>query len=224
MECREYRQTEETEIEIVQGGIKMAVAFASKEWYEQVKELANKDEGFKKGAADWEGAVRTVVIMDEELLKDYSREEYVRGFMSMVSLMSKEQRAQFEGTPMGNMMKKLGYSLDVDVATIDPAESAKRFSQLTLDDVKGVEMHGVFEPYHGILREMRPIMPDEYKDARFTLTGPYSAWKALCSGKQTSVQLVMSGKMKLEGDMSYMMKHMAAMNALTKLYSQIELV
>jgi putative sterol carrier protein len=224
MECREYRQTEETEIEIVQGGIKMAVAFASKEWYEQVKELANKDEGFKKGAADWEGAVRTVVIMDEELLKDYSREEYVRGFMSMVSLMSKEQRAQFEGTPMGNLMKKLGYSLDVDVATIDPAESAKRFSQLTLDDVKGVEMHGVFEPYHGILREMRPIMPDEYKDARFTLTGPYSAWKALCSGKQTSVQLVMSGKMKLEGDMSYMMKHMAAMNALTKLYSQIELV
>jgi len=202
----------------------MAVVFGSMEWYEQVKELANKDEGFKKGTADWEGAVRTVVIMDEELLKDYSREEYVRGFMSTVSLMSKEQRAQFEGTPMGNLMKKLGYSLDVDIATIDPAESAKRFSQLTLDDVKGVEMHGVFEPYHGILREMRPIMPDEYKDARFTLSGPYSAWKALCSGKQTSVQLVMSGKIKLEGDMSYMMKHMAAMNALTKLYSQIELV
>lgn len=204
--------------------VNMAVVFGSMEWYEQVKELANKDEGFKKGTADWEGAVRTVVIMDEELLKDYSREEYVRGFVSTVSLMSKEQRAQFEGTPMGNLMKKLGYSLDVDVATIDPAESAKRFSQLTLDDVKGVEMHGVFEPYHGILREMRPIMPDEYKDARFTLTGPYFAWKALCSGKQTSVQLVMSGKIKLEGDMSYMMKHMAAMNALTKLYSQIELV
>jgi len=115
----------------------MAVVFGSMEWYEQVKELANKDEGFKKGTADWEGAVRTVVIMDEELLKDYSREEYVRGFMSTVSLMSKEQRAQFEGTPMGNLMKKLGYSLDVDIATIDPAESAKRFSQLTLDDVKG---------------------------------------------------------------------------------------
>lgn len=202
----------------------MAVVFGSMEWYEQVKELANKDEGFKKGTADWEGAVRTVVIMDEELLKDYSREEYVRGFMSTVSLMSKEQRAQFEGTPMGNLMKKLGYSLDVDVATIDPAESAKRFSQLTLDDVKGVEMHGVFEPYHGILKEMRPIMPDEYKDARFTLTGPYSAWKALCSGKQSNVQLVMSGKMKLEGDMAYMMKHMAAMNALNRIYSQIELV
>jgi len=202
----------------------MALVFGSMEWYEKVKELANKDEAFKKGTADWEGAMRTVVIMDEELLKDYSREEYVRGFMSTVSLMSKEQRAQFEGTPMGNLMKKLGYSLDVDVATIDPAESAKRFSQLTLDDVRGVEMHGVFEPHHGVLKEMRPILPDEYKDARFTLTGPYSAWKAMTTGKANSTQLVMSGKMKLEGDMAYIMRHMAAMNALNSIYQQIELV
>jgi putative sterol carrier protein len=202
----------------------MALVFGSMEWYEKVKELANKDEAFKKGTADWEGAMRTVVIYDEELLKDYSKEEYVRSFMGTLGLMSKEQRAQFEGTPMGNLMKKLGYSLDVDVATIDPAESAKRFSQLTLDDVKGVETHGVFEPYHGVLKEMRPILPDEYKDARFTLTGPYSAWKAMATGKVNSTQLVMSGKMKLEGDMAYIMRHMAAMNALNSIYQQIELV
>ncbi len=202
----------------------MALVFGSMEWYEKVKELANKDEDFKKGTADWEGAMRTVVIYDEELLKDYSKEEYVRSFMGTLGLMSKEQRAQFEGTPMGNLMKKLGYSLDVDVATIDPAESAKRFSQLTLDDVKGVETHGVFEPYHGVLKEMRPILPDEYKDARFTLTGRYSAWKAMATGKANSTQLVMSGKMKLEGDMSYIMRHMAAMNALNSIYQQIELV
>ena len=202
----------------------MALVFGSMEWYEKVKELANKDEDFKKGTADWEGAMRTVVIYDEELLKDYSKEEYVRSFMDTLGLMSKEQRAQFEGTPMGNLMKKLGYSLDVDVATIDPAESAKRFSQLTLDDVKGVETHGVFEPHHGVLKEMRPILPDEYKDARFTLTGPYSAWKAMTTGKVNSTQLVMSGKMKLEGDMAYIMRHMAAMNALNSIYQQIELV
>jgi len=202
----------------------MAVVFGSMEWYEQVRELANKDEGFKKGTADWEGAVRTVVTMDEELLKDYSREEYVRGFMSTVSLMSMEQRAKYEGTPMGNLMKKLGYSLDVDVATIDPAESAKRFSQLTLDDVKGVEMHGIFEPHHGVLKEMRPIMPDEYKDARFTLIGSYSAWKAMATGKSDPTRLVMSGKIKLRGDMAYMMRHMGAMNALNKIYSQIEVI
>jgi len=202
----------------------MALVFGSMGWYEKVKELANKNEDFKKGTADWEGAMRTVVIYDEELLKDYSKEEYVRSFMGTLGLMSKEQRAQFEGTPMGNLMKKLGYSLDVDVATIDPAESAKRFSQLTLDDVKGVETHGVFEPYHGVLKEMRPILPDEYKDARFTLTGPYSAWKAMATGKANSTQLVMSGKMKLEGDMAYIMRHMAAMNALNSIYQQIELV
>lgn len=202
----------------------MALVFGSMEWYEKVKELANKDEAFKKGTADWEGAMRTVVIYDEELLKDYSKEEYVRSFMGTLGLMSKEQRAQFEGTPMGNLMKKLGYSLDVDVATIDPAESAKRFSQLTLDDVKGVEAYGVFEPHHGVLKEMRPILPDEYKDARFTLTGPYSAWKAMATGKANSTQLVMSGKMKLEGDMAYIMRHMAAMNALNSIYQQIELV
>ena len=202
----------------------MALVFGSMEWYEKVKELANKDEGFKKGTADWEGAMRTVVIYDEELLKDYSKEEYVRSFMGTLGLMSKEQRAQFEGTPMGNLMKKLGYSLDVDVADIDPAESAKRFSQLTVDDIAGVESYSVFEPHHGVLKEMRPILPDEYKDARFTLTGPYSAWKAMATGKANSTQLVMSGKMKLEGDMAYIMRHMAAMNALNSIYQQIELV
>ena len=202
----------------------MALVFGSMEWYEKVKELANQDESFKKGTADWEGAIRTVVVMDEELLKDYSREEYVRGFMSTVASMTREQRAKYEGTPMGKLMKKLGYSLDVDVATIDPAESAKRFSQLTRDDIKGIEMHGVFEPDHGVLKEMRPIMPDEYKDARFTLTGPYSAWKAMVTGKANPTQLVMSGKIKLQGDMSYMMKHMSAMNALNRIYSRIEVV
>ena len=202
----------------------MALVFGSMEWYAKVKELANKDEGFKKGAADWEGAIRTVVVMDEELLKDYSREEYVRGFMSTIASMTREQRAQFEGTPMGKLMKKLGYSLDVDVAKIDPAESARRFSKLTLEDIKGIEMHGVFEPDHGVLKEMRPIMPDEYKDARFTMTGSYSAWKAMATGKANPTQLVMSGKIKLQGDMAYMMRHMGAMNALNRIYSQIEVV
>ena len=202
----------------------MALVFGSMEWYEKVKELANKDESFKKGTADWEGAIRTVVVMDEELLKDYSREEYVRGFMSTVASMTKEQRAKYEGTPMGKLMKKLGYSMDVDVATIDPAESAKRFSKLTPEDIKGIEMHGVFEPHHGVLKEMRPIMPDEYKDARFTLTGSYSAWKAMATGKANPTQLVMSGKLKLQGDMAYLMKHMSAMNALNKIYSQIEVI
>jgi len=203
----------------------MALVFGSMEWYEQVKELANKGEDFKKGTADWEGAMRTVVIYDEELLNDYSKEEYVRSFMGTLGLVSKEERVKaYEGTPVGELMKKLGYSLDVDVADIDPADAAKRFSQLTVDDIAGVESYSVFEPYHGVLKEMRPILPDEYKDARFTLTGPYSAWKAMATGKANSTQLVMSGKMKLEGDMAYIMRHMAAMNALNRIYQQIELV
>lgn len=203
----------------------MALVFGSMEWYEKVKELANKDEGFKKGTADWEGAMRTVVIYDEELLKDYSKEEYVRSFLDTLGFVSKEERVKaYDGTPVEELMKKLGYSLDVDVADIDPADAAKRFSQLTVDDIAGVEAYSVYEPHHGVLKEMRPILPDEYKDARWTLTGPYSAWKAMATGKATTTQLVMSGKMKLEGDMAYMMRHMAATNALDRIYSQIELV
>jgi len=145
--------------------------------------------------------------------------------MGTLGLVSREERVKaYEGTPVGELMKKLGYALDVDVANIDPADAAKRFSQLTVDDIAGIEAYSVFEPHHGVLKEMRPILPDEYKDARFTFTGPYSAWKAMAAGKANSTQLVMSGKMKLEGDMAYMMKHMAAMNALNRIYSQIELV
>ena len=68
----------------------MAVVFASKEWYEQVRELAEKSEDLKKAAADWEGAIRCVITIDEEVLKDYAKEENVKGFLSMVGMMSKE--------------------------------------------------------------------------------------------------------------------------------------
>jgi len=41
----------------------------------------------KKAAADWEGAIRCVITMDEEILKDYAKEENVKGFLSMVGMM-----------------------------------------------------------------------------------------------------------------------------------------
>lgn len=204
----------------------MIVTFASEEWYAQVKELADKSKNLKRAAADWEGTVRCVITMDREVLKDYTKEEKeenVRGFISMLAMMSAEQRAKYEGTPFGNLMKQMGYPMDVDVETISSTELTKAFSKLTMRDLKGVETYVIFELRHGILEQLGPIAPDEHEDARFTLRGKYASWKTLCMGKQSTIQLVMSGKMRLQGDMSYMMRHMDAVNALMKLFTQIEL-
>lgn len=70
---------------------------------------------------------------------------------------------------------------------------------------------------------MDPIAPDAHPDAPFTLAGSYSAWKQLCNGEQTAIQLIMGGNMKLEGNLKYIMKHMAAVNQLAEVYKSIPL-
>ena len=63
---------------------------------------------------------------------------------------------------------------------------------------------------------MIPVAPGEHGDAAFKLSGRYGSWKLLVSGQQDAVKLTMTRKLKLEGNMAYMMRRVRAASALGK--------
>jgi putative sterol carrier protein len=91
-----------------------------------------------------------------------------------------------------------------------------KISKLSAEEVKGVSIYVWADFWHGAVRNMMPVAPGEHEDAAFKLSGAYSTWKLMVSGKQDTIRLIMSNKLRLQGNMSYMMKHMKAVVLLTK--------
>jgi putative sterol carrier protein len=194
----------------------MAV-FPSKEWVEAVLQAAEKSEKYKEAAKDWEGDFLCMIVGDEEFLRDLSRREVMEGFMGFMGMMPAEARKKYNGTPMGNVFEKnLGVPLDASIKELDVDEMLEKASKLSTADLKGASLYFWADFWHGNVRAMKPVPPGEHEDAVFKLSGNYSAWKMMVSGKQDTIRLVMSNKLKLEGDMSYVMKHMKGVVSLTR--------
>jgi len=190
--------------------------FPSKQWVEAVLEAAKKSENYKEAAKDWEGDFLCIVEGDEEFLRELGRKEVMQGFMSLMDMMPVEQRAKFKGTPAGNVFEKLGIPLDGSIKELNVDELLNKTAKLSAEDIKGVSIYVWADFWHGAVRDMAPMAPGEHEDAVFKLAGTYSAWKLMVSGKQDTIRLIMSNKLRLQGNMSYMMKHMKAVVLLTK--------
>lgn len=190
--------------------------FPSKQWVEAVLEAAKKSENYKEAAKDWEGDFLCIVDGDEEFLRELGRKEVMQGFMSLMDMMPVKQRAKFKGTPTGNVFEKLGIPLDGSIKELNVDELLNKTAKLSAEDIKGVSIYVWADFWHGAVRDMAPVAPGEHEDAVFKLAGTYSAWKLMVSGKQDTIRLIMSNKLRLQGNMSYMMKHMKAVVLLTK--------
>lgn len=196
----------------------------SKEWFETAKDRLNESKDLMKAAKDWEGAMRCLIkVEDDVAVKDFASRDGVEAILGMLSMLSDEDRLLYKGTGLGNLLEKLGIPIDSDLSKVDVEETTKKIESFTINDFKDVVIFASFKPHRGVLEEMDPISPTKYEDAPFSLTGGYKSWKALCSGKQSALQLIMSGKMKLTGNTQYIMKRMGAVNALMAVYKSIPL-
>ena len=203
----------------------MAVIYPSKEWMEELYKKVNSDEEYKKVAANWEGDYLCVVELDEEALKDFQNPKVLKGFLEMLDSIPKERREKFKGTVNEGLLVALGLSVDTDISTVDVDELAKKISEMdpkvVLEAAKGASLNMWLDFWHGELRNVAVAAPGEHEDAKFKLIGPYSVFKQLVMGKADAITLVVSGKLKLQGDMGYMMRNMAAVRKFTELMSSI---
>lgn len=203
----------------------MAVVYPSKEWMEELYKKVNSDEEYKKVAANWEGDYLCVVELDEEAMKDFQNPKVLRGFLEMLDSIPKEKRESFRGTVNEGLLIALGLSLDTDISTVDVDELAKKISEMdpkvVLEAAKGASLNIWMDFWHGELRNIEVAAPGDHEDAKFKLIGPYSVFKQLVMGKADAITLVVSGKLKLQGDMGYMMRNMAAVRKFTELMASI---
>jgi len=191
--------------------------FPSKEWVEEVLKAAEKSEKYKEAAKDWEGDFLCKFEADEGFLTDLSRKEVVEGFISYLDMMAPEERKKYKGTPSGDALAtKMGIQWDAPIEELDANEILGRISKLSVDDLKGGALYCWVDFWHGSIRNMIPVAPGEHEDAAFKLSGKYSNWKLLLSGQQDAVKLTMTRRLKLEGNLAYMMRRVKTVSVLAK--------
>ena len=60
--------------------------------------------------------------------------------------------------------------------------------------------------WHGECREARAITDENEKSPKYSIFGPFSNWRQILDKKVDPVQSMMTGKIKVKGDMAQIMK------------------
>ncbi|TDA26476.1 MAG: hypothetical protein DSO01_05390 [Archaeoglobi archaeon] len=202
----------------------MAVVYPSLEWMEEVLKKVNSDEQLKKVAANWEGDILCRIEVDEEALKDFRDPEKLAGFIAMLSTIPVEKWSKFKGTKEEKFLNRLGIELDpdkLDISKLNAEELAKKVAEIKLEDIKGSAIYVWMDFWHGELRGVEFAAPGEHQNAKFKLFGTHGVFKQLITGKADPITLVVSGKMKLQGDVGYMMRNMPAMRRFMELMASV---
>jgi len=201
----------------------MAVVFPSTDWLNELRRRVNSDELYKKVAANWEGDYLCIVEIDQEALRDFQNPKILGGLISMLAAIPKDRRESFRGTATEKFIKMLGLELDQDLdpSKLNLEEMAKKVAQIKLEDIKGAATYIWMDFWHGEMRHSEPVTPQDVKNPRFILSGPYSAFKEIVLGKVDPTTQIMRGKLKLKGDLGYMMRNTATVNRFSQLMASV---
>jgi len=184
--------------------VQKVAVFPSKEWVERVLEATEKNNAYKKATRHWNGDFLCIGNGDEEFLRELGRKEVMEGFISFVNMIPPERRTRYKGTPTGNVFETLGIPFDAFVENFNADEALRKASKLSIEDIRAASVYIWVDFWHGAVRNLVPVVPGEHEDVTFKLSGDYSAWKLLVSGKQDPIVLILRNKLKVETYMSHM--------------------
>ncbi len=203
--------------------------FPSEEWMIKAKESVNESEEYRKAAQDWEGDFRCKIDVDKKALETFSDEEGVAGLLSMFLSADEETRESYKGTPFEGLLIELtemddpiGKISSVEDAEekLDLGEIAQKVSEMDVEEVEDVTIYMLVGFYHGEMTDFKVIGPEDEEDTRFELKGSFSGWYDLVYGKDDATSAVMSGKLELDGDMSYLMQNIQAVQKFGEEFSK----
>ncbi len=75
--------------------------------------------------------------------------------------------------------------------------------------------------WHGDCRDMRVVSPEEGEEAKFVIRGAYDRWKQVAKGELDPIKGMMQGKLKLKGDLPYIVRYVQAAKELVTCTSKI---
>ena len=113
---------------------------------------------------------------------------------------------------------------DLPVEKIDklPEGDLKEYMKgLTEKYVTGKTTYTYIQLKDGKCLGARVVKDPSEVQAGFKLSGPYECWKKLAKAETDATKLVLTGKMKLQGDMSKIMRYIKAAQIMGKIASEV---
>jgi putative sterol carrier protein len=76
--------------------------------------------------------------------------------------------------------------------------------------------------WHGKSREAKLVTDPKEKNPAFTMSGKYGKWKLVVQGKLDPIQALMTGQLKLKGNMAMVMKNVKAAQEIIRACTRID--
>ena len=88
---------------------------------------------------------------------------------------------------------------------------------------KGVpeNLYGWLDLWHGECREGKLVSQEEGEKAKFVIRAPYSRWKEVVKRELDPIKGMMQGKLRLTGDLPYIVRNVKASNELVSLATTV---
>jgi putative sterol carrier protein len=86
------------------------------------------------------------------------------------------------------------------------------------EESKGV----LLDLFEGEARDVQMVSADQAKAADFVITGAYSRWKDVMQKKLDPTRAMLTGKLKVKGDLATLMRYTRAANEMTEATTRID--
>ena len=133
--------------------------------------------------------------------------------MSEVMFMSEEWVEAFKGSVRSSpSYKEAAKTWEGDITLV-----------ITADSGAGMETDSYLymDLWHGDCRDMRLVSKEEGESAKFVITASYDRWKQVSKGELEPVKGMMQGKLKLKGNLPYIVRYVQAAKELISCTSKI---
>ena len=78
--------------------------------------------------------------------------------------------------------------------------------------------------WHGDVRDFLVCDKAKAESAKFVMSGDYARWKQVCKREVDATKALMQGKLKLKGDLTYIVRNIKTVNKVIDLLCEIETV
>ncbi len=78
------------------------------------------------------------------------------------------------------------------------------------------------DPWHGKIRSFEILKNIEDKQSSFVLRSSYSVWKEIVKGEKNPTKMLMAGKLKMKGSMTYILRRSKANDALMNVLKAVK--
>jgi putative sterol carrier protein len=128
--------------------------------------------------------------------------------------------------PSADWVEELKRELNSSPAYADAAKSWEGDFYFVIEPEKGQPfsepVYLYMDLWHGQCRDAAMVIGKDAKAPAFVMSGPYSKWKRVVTAKLDPLQGLMTGQLKLKGNMVMIMKNVKAAQEMVRACTRID--